>query len=63
MRLLSGLLAELYANIAKHTDQTLCVTFDTDAIHVSASDATATGPSSKHAAAPSKPAPDKPTGG
>ena len=42
MRLLSGLLAELYANIAKHTDPgewyAICVTFDTDAIHVSASD-------------------------
>lgn len=42
MRLLSGLLAELYANIAKHADPggwyAICVTFDTDAIHVSASD-------------------------
>ncbi|WP_236839982.1 hypothetical protein [Bifidobacterium breve] len=42
MRLLSGLLAELYANIAKHADRgewyAICVTFDTDAIHVSASD-------------------------
>lgn len=36
------LLAELYANIAKHADPgewyAICVTFDTDAIHVSASD-------------------------
>ena len=42
MRLLSGLLEELYANIAKHADPgewyAICVTFDTDAIHVSASD-------------------------
>ena len=42
MRLLSGLPAELYANIAKHADRgewyAICVTFDTDAIHVSASD-------------------------
>ena len=42
MRLLSGLLAELYANIAKYADPgewyAICVTFDTDAIHVSASD-------------------------
>lgn len=42
MRLLSGLLAELYANIAEHADRgewyAICVTFDTDAIHVSASD-------------------------
>lgn len=42
MRLLSGLLEELYANIAKHADPSgwyaICVTFDTDAIHVSASD-------------------------
>ena len=40
--LLSGLLAELYANIAEHADRgewyAICVTFDTDAIHVSASD-------------------------
>lgn len=36
------LLAELYANIAKHADQgewyAICVTFDTDAIRISASD-------------------------
>lgn len=42
MRLLAGLLEELYANIAKHADPgewyAICVTFDTDAIHVSASD-------------------------
>ena len=42
MRLLSGLPAELYANIAEHADRgewyAICVTFDTDAIHVSASD-------------------------
>lgn len=42
--LLSGLLAELYANIAEHADRgewyAICVTFDTDAIHVSASDTT-----------------------
>lgn len=42
MRLLSGLPAKLYANIAKHADPgewyAICVTFDTDAIHVSASD-------------------------
>ena len=42
MRLLAGLLAELYANIAKHADPgewyAICVTFDTDAIHISASD-------------------------
>ena len=42
MRLLSGLLAELCANIAKHADPgewyAICVTFDTDSIHVSASD-------------------------
>lgn len=42
MRLLAGLPEELYANIAKHADQgewyAICVTFDTDAIHVSASD-------------------------
>lgn len=42
MRLLAGLPAELYANIAKHADPgewyAICVTFDTDAIHVSASD-------------------------
>ena len=42
MRLLSGLPAELYANIAEHADPgewyAICVTFDTDAIHVSASD-------------------------
>lgn len=42
MRLLAGLLAELYANIAKHADPggwyAICVTFDTDTIHVSASD-------------------------
>ena len=40
--LLEGLLNELYANIAKHADRgewyAICVTFDTDAIHVSASD-------------------------
>ena len=45
MRLLSGLPAELYANIAEHADRgewyAICVTFDTDAIHVSASDTTA----------------------
>ena len=44
MRLLSGLPAELYANIAEHADRgewyAICVTFDTDAIHVSASDTT-----------------------
>lgn len=44
MRLLAGLLAELYANIAEHADRgewyAICVTFDTDAIHVSASDTT-----------------------
>ena len=44
MRLLAGLLEELYANIAKHADPgewyAICVTFDTDAIHVSASDTT-----------------------
>ena len=80
MRLLAGLLEELYANIAKHADPggwyAICVTFDTDAIHVSASDTIASddtrlglgsgldryGPSSKHAAAPSKPTPNKPTG-
>lgn len=42
MRLLAGLLEELYTNIAKHADPgewyAICVTFDTDAIHVSASD-------------------------
>lgn len=42
MRLLAGLLEELYANIAKYADPgewyAICVTFDTDAIHVSASD-------------------------
>ena len=42
MRLLAGLLEKLYANIAKHADPggwyAICVTFDTDAIHVSASD-------------------------
>ncbi|WP_261981301.1 hypothetical protein [Bifidobacterium breve] len=42
MRLLAGLLEELYANIARHADPgewyAICVTFDTDAIHVSASD-------------------------
>lgn len=42
MRLLSGLLAELYANIANTQIRAnwcaICVTFDTDAIHVSASD-------------------------
>ena len=42
MRLLAVLLEELYANIAKHPDPggwyAICVTFDTDAIHVSASD-------------------------
>ena len=42
--LLSNLLAELYANIAEHADRgewyAICVTFDTDAIHVSASDTT-----------------------
>ena len=42
MRLLSGLPAELYANIAEHADRgewyAICVTFDTDAIHVFASD-------------------------
>ena len=42
MRLLAGLLEELYVNIAKHADPgewyAICVTFDTDAIHVSASD-------------------------
>ena len=42
MRLLAVLLEELYANIAKHADPggwyAICVTFDTDAIHVSASD-------------------------
>lgn len=42
MRLLAGLLEELYANIAKHADPggwyAICVTFGTDAIHVSASD-------------------------
>ena len=44
MRLLAGLLEELYANIAKHADPggwcAICVTFDTDAIHISASDTT-----------------------
>lgn len=44
MQLLSGLPAELYANIAEHADRgewyAICVTFDTDAIHVSASDTT-----------------------
>lgn len=44
MRLLAGLLEELYANIAEHADRgewyAICVTFDTDAIHVSASDTT-----------------------
>lgn len=44
MRLLAGLLEELYANIAKHADQgewyAICVTFDTDSIHISASDTT-----------------------
>lgn len=44
MRLLLGLPAELYANIAEHADRgewyAICVTFDTDAIHVSASDTT-----------------------
>ena len=44
MRLLAGLLEELYANIARHADPgewyAICVTFDTDAIHVSASDTT-----------------------
>lgn len=44
MRLLSGLLAELYANIAKHTDPGELVRhlrhLDTDAIHISASDTT-----------------------
>lgn len=54
----------------------ICVTFDTDAIHVSASDTITSddtrlglgssldryGPSSKHAAVPSKPTPNKPTG-
>lgn len=44
MRLLSGLPAKLYANIAEHADRgewyAICVTFDTDAIHVSASDTT-----------------------
>ena len=42
MRLLAGLLEELYANIAKHADPggwyAICVPFDTAAIHVSASD-------------------------
>ena len=42
MRLLAGLLEELYANTAKHAAPggwyAICVTFDTDAIHVSASD-------------------------
>ena len=42
MRLLAGLLAKQYASIAKHADpgewHAICVTFDTDAIRISASD-------------------------
>ena len=78
--LLSNLLAELYANIAKHairangtpsaspSTRTPSTSPPATPSHPMTRDSawaaasTATGPSSKHAAAPSKPAPDKPTG-
>lgn len=76
MRLLSGLLAELYANIAKHairangtpsaspSTRTPSTSPPATPSHPMTRDSasTATKPSSKHTSAPSKPTPNKPTG-